>query len=240
MSSMSWAIQAGTGWTMEHNILWSLSHLVTDNFDLTETTATYTWLRRKQLLAFYLQLQTVVIPNAPNLSISILIRELKPGIPFYCVCVITGVSLKDGSTRYSWILLGRTEYTSVIHNCSTSQAWLLFVLSRGGCDIGLDFDLALKSQVYIVLKFHKVSLGGREESCWVSTALRGLSSLLALVLHLAIGIYTSFHLRREQSWSISNGRHVGLWLRIWYERVAPGLKWSPSKWKRIVEISWSQ
>ena len=34
--------------------------------------------------------------------------------------------------------------------------------------------------------------------------LRELSSLLALVLHLAIGINISFHLNKEQSWSISN------------------------------------
>ena len=38
-------------------------------------------------------------------------------------------------------------------------------------DVILDLtSIWLKSQVYIAWKFHKVSLGGWEESCWVSTA----------------------------------------------------------------------
>ena len=141
MSSMSWAIQAGTGWTMEHNILWSLSHLVTDNFDLTETTATLTWLRWKQLLACYLFLLTVVIPMLP----------IYPSPSWYENWSQAFHSTVSASSRewawrtgllatrgYYWvepnILLLFTIAPHLKHGCCS--------FFHGGCDIGLDFDLA--------------------------------------------------------------------------------------------------
>ena len=104
---------------------------------------------------------------------------------YYYVCIITGVSLEAGllATRgYYWvqpnILLLFTITPHLKDGCSS--------FFHGGCDIGLDFDLALKSQVYIVWKFHIV---GRLRRIMLSfSRLRELSSLLALVLHLAIGI----------------------------------------------------
>ena len=104
-------------------ILWSLPRVN----DLTETTATFTWPRRSNgwhSTSIYWCLSSQILP-----------------IILLCLHHYES-ELGGGCTRYSWKLLGPTEYTSVIHNYSTSQAWLLLVLSRGGCDIGLDFDLA--------------------------------------------------------------------------------------------------
>ena len=93
-------------------ILWSLPRVN----DLTETTATFTWLRRSNgwhSTSIYWCLSSQILP-----------------IILLCLHHY-GSELGGGSTRYLCILLGPTEYTSVIHNYSSSQGWLFFVLSRG-------------------------------------------------------------------------------------------------------------
>ena len=125
----------------------------------------------KQWLAFYLYLLMFVIPNSPNhITMSASVREWAWRRVYSLLVDIVG------SNRYILLLFTITPHLK--DGCSS--------FFHGGCDIGLDFDLALKSQVYIVWKFHIV---GRLRRIMLSfSRLRELSSLLALVLHLAIGI----------------------------------------------------
>ena len=187
-------------------VITKIERLDCDNCNLYST-------ETKAMVGIYLYLLTVVIPNAPNHT---------------TVSHHHGSELGGGSTRYSWTLLGPTEYTSVIHNYSISQGWLLFVLSQGMWYCGLDFDLALESQVYIVWKFHIVRRLGRIMLSF--NRLRELSSLLALVLHLAIGIShfirgesKADHFKWKTSWLVTSNL-------VQMCRFYILLKWKPSKW----------
>ena len=131
------------------------------NLYLTET---------KQWLAFYLYLLMFVIPNSPN-------------------HITMSASLREWAWRrvYSllWILLGPTEYTSVIHNYSSSQGWLFFVLSRGM------WSWTWLRSGFKIPSLHCLEVSYRwevEKNHVEFQPPRELSSLLALVLHLAIGI----------------------------------------------------
>ena len=104
---------------------------------------------------------------------------------YYYVCIITRVSLEAGvlATRgYYWvqpnILLLFTITPHLKHGCCS--------FFHAG-DVILDLtSIWLKSQVYIAWKFRIVGRSGRIMLSF--SRLRELSSLLALVLHLAIGI----------------------------------------------------
>ena len=104
---------------------------------------------------------------------------------YYYVCTITGVSLEAGllATRGNYwvqpnILQLFTITPHLKHGCCS--------FFHAG-DVILDLtSIWLKSQVYIAWKFRIVGRSGRIMLSF--SRLRELSSLLALVLHLAIGI----------------------------------------------------
>ena len=115
-------------------ILWSLPRVN----DLTETTATFTWPRRS---------------NAKPLFTDVCHPKFSQS--YYYVCIITGVSLEAGllATRGNyWVQPNILQLFTITPHLKDGCSSFF----HGGCDIGLDFDLALKSQVYIVWKFHIV------------------------------------------------------------------------------------
>ena len=138
-------------------------------------------------------------------------------LPIILLCLHHyGSELGGGSTRYLRILLGPTEYTSVIHNYSSSQGWLFFVLSRG-----MWYWTWLRSGFKIPsLHCLEVSYRWEVEKNHVEFQPPERAEFVACIGITSCHWYISFHLRREQGWFIPNGRHVGLW----YQRVAPTVR----------------
>jgi len=183
-------------------ILWSLPRVN----DLTETTATFTWLRRSNgwhSTSIYWCLSSQILP-------------------IILICLHHyGSEIGGGCTRYLWILLGPTEYTSVIHNYSSSQGWLFFVLSRG-----MWYWTWLRSGFKIPsLHCLEVSYRWEVEKNHVEFQPPERAEFVACIGITSCHWYISFHLRREQSWSISNGRHVGLWLLVTSNLVRTCRSW---------------